>query len=180
MGESRVLVVLSGLPGVGKTTVARRVSERLGAAHLRIDTIEAAMVRSGLVAAAGGWDNAPDAGYQVAYSVATDLLRAGHDVIADSVNPLAVTRRAWAAVAGEVNAVAIDIEIVCSDSDLHRERVETRTSDLDGLVVPTWEQVMGRRYEPWSTPVLRVDTAQGAGAAAEEIVATVRARFLSS
>lgn len=176
MSESRVLVVLSGLPGVGKTTVARRVGERLGAVHLRIDTIEAAMVRSGLVAAAGGWDNAHDAGYQVAYSVASDLLRAGHDVVADSVNPLGVTRRAWADVAGAADAVAINVEVICSDTDLHRERVERRTSDLDGLVVPTWEQVLSRRYEPWATPVLRVDTASGADAAVDDIVAAVRAR----
>ncbi|WP_147899840.1 2-C-methyl-D-erythritol 4-phosphate cytidylyltransferase [Serinicoccus profundi] len=43
-----VLVVLSGLPGVGKTTVARAACRRLGAAHVRVDTLEQALLRGGL------------------------------------------------------------------------------------------------------------------------------------
>ena len=42
-----MLIVLAGLPGTGKTTLARRLCERLAAFHLRIDTIEAALKRSG-------------------------------------------------------------------------------------------------------------------------------------
>lgn len=137
------------------------------------------MVRSGVIAAAGGWDNAPDAGYQVAYSLATDLLRAGHDVIADSVNPLRITRRAWADAAISASAWSINVEVVCSDVGLHRYRVETRTSDLAGLMVPTWAQVQSREYEPWDGPVLRVDTASGIGKATDEIVAAIRARPMS-
>lgn len=163
-----LLVALSGLPGVGKTTVALAVSERLGGVHLRLDTIESALGRSGS-------DTAPDAGYRVASALATDLLRAGHVVIADSVNPLQITRRAWAEAASRAGALSIDIEIVCSDVELHRTRVQTRTSDLDGLVVPTWAQVQARDYEPWDGPVLRVDTASGTDDAVDEIVAAIQA-----
>lgn len=76
-------MVLSGLPGVGKTTLAREVALRVGGVHLRIDTIEAAMTESGMVAAAGGWDRVPDAGYRIGYALAADLLRSGHVVVAD-------------------------------------------------------------------------------------------------
>jgi len=38
-----LLVVLSGLPGVGKTTVARDLAVASGAVHLRIDSIEQAL-----------------------------------------------------------------------------------------------------------------------------------------
>lgn len=154
--------MLSGLPGVGKTTLAREVGARVGGVHLRIDTIEAAMVQSGIVAAAGGWDAFPDAGYRVAYAIAADLLRAGHVVIADCVNPLAITRKAWAELAVRASAPCINVEVVCGDESVHRRRVEERRSDLDGLVVPTWEQVQNRDYEPWDLPVLRVDTGTGA------------------
>ena len=34
------LIVLSGLPGVGKTTIARELAVVLGATHVRIDSIE--------------------------------------------------------------------------------------------------------------------------------------------
>ncbi|MGV0745531.1 AAA family ATPase [Mycolicibacterium sp. XJ870] len=172
-GRTGVLVVLSGLPGVGKTTIARQASQRLDAVHLRIDTIESAMVSCGIVAAAGGWDAVPDAGYQVAYRLAADLLRAGHNVIADSVNPLVVTRQSWSEVAVAADALSLNVEVICSDPRLHRDRVEARTSDLDGLTVPTWEQVQRREYQPWDSPVLRVDTALGIDTAVDDIVAAV-------
>ncbi|MDH4571052.1 hypothetical protein CUR86_00305 [Salinicola acroporae] len=41
--DRKMLMILGGLPGVGKTSVARRVAESLGAIHLRIDTIEQAV-----------------------------------------------------------------------------------------------------------------------------------------
>lgn len=174
-GRCGALVVLSGLPGVGKTTIARMVSSRVGGVHLRIDTIESAMAESGVVAAAGGWDSAPDAGYRVAYALAADLLGAGHLVIADSVNPLQISRRSWMDVAAGADVPVVNVEIVCSDVDLHRRRVEERTSDLNGLVVPTWGEVQRREYESWTTPVLRVDCARGAETAVREIAAAIAA-----
>jgi hypothetical protein len=91
------------------------------------------------------------------------------------VNPLQLTRQSWADAALSADAVSIDVEVVCSDASLHRTRVEARTSDLDGLIVPTWEQVQGREYEPWDRPALRVDTALGTGGAIDVIVAAIQA-----
>lgn len=170
-----VLLALAGLPGSGKTTLAREVAVRLDAVHLRIDTIEAALTSSGLVEAAGGWRAAPDAGYRVAYALARDLLRGGHHVVADSVNPLTATRLAWAGVASDTGSRLVDVEVVCSDRTIHRRRVETRTSDLDGLRVPTWDEVESRHYEPWDPPVVTVDTADGIDDAVETVVSLVRA-----
>lgn len=170
-----VLIVLSGLPGVGKTTVARQVSAEIGAVHVRLDTIEAAMTASGLIDRAGGWDAVPDAGYRIAYAIASDFLSARHDVVADSVNPLGITRQAWAETALVAGAALIEVEVICSDRNLHRRRVEVRASDIEGLTVPSWQQVEARIYEPWDCDVLRVDTAAGVGPATEAIVAAFRA-----
>lgn|GEM_PF-2330154 len=139
-------MVLSGLPGVGKTTLARRVGALTGAVHLRIDTVEVALHRAGVIDAAGGWDRVPDAGYRVAYALAADLLGAGHHVVADCVNPFPVTRRAWAEVAERAGAALLTVEVVCGDPDLHRQRVRRRRPDLPGLVLPTWEQVRGAAH----------------------------------
>ena len=61
--------------------------------------------------------------------------------------------------------------MVCSDRDLHRRRVTGRVSDLAGLTVPTWEEVMKREYEPWTDERLVVDMAGDA----DECVRAVRA-----
>ena len=80
-------------------------------------------------------------------------------MIADSVNPLEITREAWAEVAREANVRLVNIEIVCSDEAEHRRRVETRSSDIPDLVLPTWDKVKSREYHPWTQPCIAIDTA---------------------
>ncbi|WP_442951312.1 AAA family ATPase [Paenarthrobacter sp. Z7-10] len=40
------LIIVAGLPGTGKTTLARPLSERLAACYLRVDAIETAIART--------------------------------------------------------------------------------------------------------------------------------------
>jgi predicted kinase len=147
-----VLVVLSGLPGVGKTTIARQLAASTGAVHLRIDTIEHALRSAGA--------RVEGEGYRVAYAVAEDNLRLGRNVIADCVNPWPLTRDEWRSVAARAGVRTIDVEIVCSDVDEHRRRVESRSTDLAGCRMPTWSDVLERDYQPWSRERLVIDTAR--------------------
>ena len=149
-----MLIVFGGLPGTGKTTIARALSQRLGATYLRIDTIEQAMRASGMLRGEAG-----PAGYIVAYDVAEDNLRLGRTVIADSVNPLAITRDAWLAIATQANVPAVEVEIICSDATEHRQRIETRVTDIANFKLPTWADVTAREYEPWDRPHIIIDTA---------------------
>lgn len=147
------LVIFSGLPGVGKTTIAKALAANVNAFYLRIDTIEQALVRSSLNIIDTG-----DAGYEVAYAVAADHLRLNHIVVADSVNCIAVTQEAWRNVAQKNNATAIDIEVICSDTDEHRRRVETRIADIEDHVLPTWDDILERQYEPRHDERIVLDT----------------------
>jgi predicted kinase len=149
-----VLIVFSGLPGTGKTTLARSLATRLGAVFLRIDVIEQAIRNAGVLAGDVG-----TAGYDVALGLASANLALGHSVVADCVNPVAASRAAWRAVAEKAGVRLLDIEVVCSDVAEHRRRVETRLSDIPGLLVPNWESVCRHTYEPWETPILVLDTA---------------------
>lgn len=149
-----MLIVFAGLPGTGKTTLSRELARELGAVHLRIDTIECALRK-----ALPQGQPIDDLGYRVAYAMAEDNLRLGRTVVADSVNPLAITREAWHAVAKRSGARAIDIEVVCSDKAEHRRRVETRTADIEGHQLPTWGEVVAREYHAWTTPRIVVDSA---------------------
>ena len=80
-------------------------------------------------------------------------------MVADCVNPVADSRAAWRRAAEAGGGVLLDVEVVCSDEAIHRRRVETRRSDIPGLIPPLWSEVRGRRYEPWAARPLRIDTA---------------------
>lgn len=80
-------------------------------------------------------------------------------VIADCCNPEPLTRGAWHEVARQAGVPFVDIEVICSDVEAHRRRVEERSSTVPGLRLPTWQQVLDRGYVPWSGPRLVADTA---------------------
>lgn len=48
---------------------------------------------------------------------------------------------------------------MCTDVDEHRRRAEQRVADVDGLVLPTWEEIVNREYETWERDRVVVDTA---------------------
>lgn len=149
-----MLVILGGLPATGKTSICREIVRRTGAVHVRVDTIEQAIVDARLHEHPVG-----PGGYVVAYAVAREQLQQGHIVLADSVNPVRATREAWRNVAADAGVPALEAEVVCSDKVEHRRRAEARTVDVPGLPAPSWQQIMDRLYEPWTGARLVLDTA---------------------
>jgi predicted kinase len=147
-----MLYVFSGLPGSGKSSLAKHVAQHFGAMYLRIDTIEQALRDLRNVDVGGE-------GYRLAYRVAADNLRLGKSVVADSCNPIELTRREWEQVALQSNAAHLNIEVICSDPYEHRRRVESRSVDVSGLKLPTWADVEGREYHAWTVDRIVVDTA---------------------
>jgi predicted kinase len=147
-----MLYIFSGLPGTGKSTLAAALSRRRNAVYLRIDTIEQAIRDAGSIVQ--GVE-----GYAVAYKVAAENLRIGADVVADSVNPVEITRRSWRDAAVQNKSPFIEIEIICSNLEEHRRRIESRASDISGLKLPDWTAVSEREYEQWSIEHIIIDTA---------------------
>ncbi|MDR0968277.1 MAG: AAA family ATPase [Holosporaceae bacterium] len=151
-----MLIILSGLSGVGKTSIARALAKKLSAVYLRIDSIEQSLVDTKTVER----QNLDDRGYRVAYSVASDNLKVGLTVISDSANPIELTRDTWRNVAIQANSPYVEIELVCSNKEEHKKRIETRKSDIPNLIEPTWSEVQNRTYEAWSREHIVIDTSK--------------------
>lgn len=154
MNDSKVkLYIFSGLPGTGKTTLARLLARRTGSVFLRIDTVEQGIRELCSFDVQGE-------GYRLSYRIAKDNLLNGLSVVADSCNPIQLTRREWNAVAIESGVDFVNVELVCSDMDEHRKRVETRKADIANFKLPSWHEVENRHYEEWEElERITIDTA---------------------
>jgi len=159
-----MLIVVSGLPGSGKSTIAKQLTARLRATYLRIDTIEQALVRAGTPAPIGV------EGYAVAHAVAEDSLRAGTDVVVDAVNAAAISRDAWRDLAARLALPYRFVGVHCSDPVEHRRRVETRAAEIDGHVLPTWAEIEAIAFEPFPPGSLVIDTARLSAAEAASLI----------
>lgn len=146
-----MLYIFSGLPATGKSKLSKHLANKLGAVYLRIDTVEQTLKDHGLRVAEGQ-------GYEVAYKIALDNLKLGLSVVADSVNPLPITRTAWRDVANKAGCKYRDLEIICSDKEEHKRRVESRISEIESLQLPSWNDVVNRDYRKWSNERIVIDT----------------------
>src|SRR5450432_3208437 len=132
---SPTLIVLSGLPGSGKTVLAESLSRALSVPVFSTDPIEAAMWRAGLAKNETG-----DAAYEVARALADEHLRLRIPVIVDAINPVEAPRAAWRNLAAKHRVSLKIIECVCSDETMLLQR--------------------RAEYEAWTDPRLVLDTAR--------------------
>ena len=142
MTEPPVLIfVFAGLPGSGKTSIARALALRTRYFHLRVDAIEGPFLRDNL--------SLTSQGYEAMKNLAQENAALGIGSIIDCVNPWPVTREMFTFP----HVLSRKVEVVCSDESLHKSRL------LGRGIGPTWEEVQGRDYVPWSEADLVIDTA---------------------
>ncbi|HAT8648936.1 TPA: AAA family ATPase [Legionella pneumophila] len=154
-----MLIILGGLPGTGKTTVAKELAKLLKSVYLRVDTVEQALIAVSKQYNPTYEFIGPE-GYEILYAVGRDNLLLGNHVIVDSVNPIQLTRDAYRSVAKSVNAEFIEVEFICSNEEDHKNRIQLRAPDIKGHKLPTWEEVLSREYEPWESRTLLIDTSK--------------------
>lgn len=169
------LVVVSGLPGVGKTSAAEIVATRTRSVHLSIDAVEELILACGLPS---GWQVGV-AAYEAVRAMAEQNLRLGHDVIVDAVNDSEKARQTWHTAASRTGAHLDLVYLVISNVREHERRIISRDRGLVHVGEPSWEDVQRRRtdYVAWSDEVLEFDTsARGADEVADALVARLGRR----
>lgn len=166
------LIVISGLPGVGKTSVAEVVAERTTSVHLSIDAVEESILACGLPT---GW-RVGIAAYEAARAMAEQNLRLGHDVIVDAVNDSEEARQTWRTAASRTGAHLHFVHLVISDVGEHERRLMGRKRGFVHVGEPRWSDVQRRRadYAAWSSEVLEFDTLS---LGADEVAGALVERF---
>ena len=153
--KSPTLIVLSGLPGSGKTVLAEGLARALLIPIIEVDTIEAAMWSADL-----DKDSTALAAYAVAQALADENLRFRLSVIVDAVNPVEAPRAALRNLARKHRVNFKVIECICADETILRQRIESRVHNAAAERSLTWKALLQRRaeYEAWTDPRLVLDT----------------------
>lgn len=174
-----MLIVMAGLPGSGKTTVAIALGERLGLPIVSVDPIESAILSAGIEAG----QPTGLAAYLVAEVIADSVLTStAGGVIVDAVNAVEPAREQWVALGDRHGERRIYfVEVVCSDETVHRARLEARGRQLAHIAEPTWHAVEQSldEWEPWggesgAVPRITVDSIHPVPVLVEQIVAFVQ------
>jgi predicted kinase len=145
-----MLVAMAGLPGTGKSTIAEVISGRLQYPVVSVDPIESSILKAGI----GADQPTGLAAYLVAETLAETILTSGRGIIVDAVNAVAPAREQWVNLAARASEPLKFIEVVCSDAELHRSRLESRYRNLPHLDEPSWHAVEQSldEYAEWNGP----------------------------
>ena len=169
-----MLIAMAGLPGAGKSTVAEIIGHRLGYAVLSVDPIESAILSAGI----DSDEPTGLAAYLVAEAMADAALANGLSIIIDAVNAVDPAREQWVGLAEKHREKLKFIEVICSDTEVHRERLGSRDRGLAHIPDPTWHQVEQSldEYASWTgssaaVPRVTLDSVRPLGEVVEQALA---------
>lgn len=148
------LIIVYGLPGSGKSTVAESLAAKLSIPHFSVDPIESAILKSGLPRSF----ETGLAAYLVAEALAGEQLKCGLSAIIDAVSGVQEARDMWHNLARTHNATLVIIECVLA-REVHKQRIEARVRNMHGIPEVSWEDVENREYVSWQEERLVLDTA---------------------
>lgn len=155
--ENPVVVVVTGLPGTGKSTLADAIAASIGAPAFSGDWLMGALTPSRILV---------DVERSASLSVYEGLLRSlftrqvilGQSAIVDCVVDDETIER-WSGAVTELGGRLVTVECVCTDKQVHRSRVDGRVRGIPGWHEIDWNHVefMRRELKPLHSPRLILD-----------------------
>lgn len=148
------LILFAGMPGSGKTTLARMVARRLKVPVFAKDRVQR-VLRDHHLAPEHSGD-----GYFIILDIADELLSLGLSVILDATFPLDHFRMVASEIAARYKANFCAIYCYCSDEAVWKERMVDRVHYVPGWKPVGWSDVqrMQEYYQPWNANALFVDS----------------------
>ena len=166
------LVVVMGLPGVGKSHCARLLCVRLGAAHVASDE-----VRSRLFIAASYADEENRAVFAAVTALVDGLLGEGHRVVVDATNLVARNRAGTIGVARRRGIPVTYVRVTSSDEDARARLLSRRAGRADGdhseADEPIYERMRRQPFEPPAEGFLELTNGADLAGEIDRIVAAV-------
>ena len=168
------LILMMGLPGVGKSHCARLLCGRLGAAHVASDEL-----RSRLFIAASYADEENRAVFAAATALVDALLGEGHRVVVDATNLVAKNRAGTVAAARRRGIPVTYVRITASDEDARGRLASRRAAraplDHSEADEPIYERMRAQQFEPLAEGFLELVNGPDLSAEIDRIVAAVEA-----
>ncbi|MFN8410816.1 MAG: ATP-binding protein [Anaerolineales bacterium] len=151
--KKNTLIIFSGLPGVGKTTLAEKLARTFRWPLLKIDDVIGNVPENPGIEF---WDSKVD----VLLDLVNTQLALGLDVIVDSVF-MNMDRQHAQKLAQKYQSRFLPIYVFVSDDKVWQERVEKRRNEMNDQNVATWENIQHQRehFSPWqSNTALFIDS----------------------
>ena len=149
------LIMFSGLPGGGKTTLARNIAQQLSISLFSKDHLESVLLNNDLTEGNSIYS------YYLILELAELHLSLGISVILDAVFPLEGFRTTVKEMTLKHDANLKIIYVHCSNENVWKNRMQNREQFYEGFSLKGWKETLRVKeyFEEWqNTDLLTIDS----------------------
>ena len=131
-----ILILFSGLPGSGKTTLAAKTAAYFHLPLFAKDRFQSSLLKNHLA------ERSTADGYHFMFDQTDQQLSLGVSVVLDAVFPLPGFRARVKEIAAQYNAVFLPVYCYCSSNSIWENRMQKRSQLVPDWTPVGWEEVL--------------------------------------